>query len=103
MTFEELPASAQETIQRFADIYGLEASSLLEPRQKTPEAQQARTDAINALDQAMLKGRRRYRLPDIAKWFGVTRNSIYVQRTKSRHFKPRRASSALTGRGEGLT
>lgn len=102
MTFEELPLSAQETMTRVAAIYGLEASSLLKPRQKTPEAQQARTDAINALDEAKLKGRRRYRLPDIASWFDCTRNSIYVQRRKNPRFKPRRATSALTDKGAGL-
>lgn len=96
MRFEDLPVSAQDTLARIATPYGFTPSSLLEPRQKTPEEQQARTDAICALDEAKLKGRRRYRLSDIAAWFGVSRNSIYVQRSKSPRFRPRRATSALT-------
>ena len=100
MTLDELPASAQETIAKVAARYGVPAASLLEPRQKTPETQTARTEAICALDEATLKGRRRYRLTDISAWFGVSRNSIYVQRGKSPKFTPRRVAmdkSAVSG------
>lgn len=93
MKFQDLPPSAQETVARVAAGYGLEPASLLEPRQRTPEAQTARTESICLLDIAKLKGRRRYRLPDIAAWFGVSRNSIYVQRAKAPKFTPRRQAS----------
>lgn len=94
MSFADLPISAQDIVRRIAESYGLEPATLLEPRQRTPEAQTARSEAICALDDAKLKGRRRYRLPDIAEWFGVSRNSIYVQRSKNPKFTPRRANGA---------
>ncbi len=93
MTFDQLPETAQAIVKAAVKRFDVDPAALLNPRQRSPEARRARTEAICALDAAELPGgERRYSLTDIASWFSVSRNSIYVQRSKSPKFTPRRAT-----------
>lgn len=97
MRFEDLPATAQAILTPIAKRFDLEPAELLIPRLRKPGAKTARRAAICALDDAKFPGgERRFSLDEISTWFSVSRNSIYVQRTKSPKFTPRRTPNPLT-------
>ena len=96
---DRFPPTARALVEATAMQYGLRPEDLFASwpeRRRRPELEVARSTAMARLADEEIEGRKRYGLGDIAWWFGVARQRLFVHRRKAGDFQPRFERGALT-------